>query len=133
MQSYGFAKRRILVVDDDAFIAECTSAVFLREGYETKTAYSAELAIHLIRNWSPELAILDVHLAKMSGVDLAMRIEDDHPDCKFLLFSGAPSSDLLIERAEELGLKCAYLRKPAPPETLLATAHELLKPSLRSL
>lgn len=133
MQSYHEAsKQKVLIVDDDPFISETMSMVFRQHGFDTRIAYSAELALKLVQNWRPELAILDVHLSKMNGVDLATRIRDEYPLCKILLFSGVPANDPLIEEAEQLGLNCAYLRKPAHPETLVTTARELLHPSRQS-
>jgi DNA-binding response OmpR family regulator len=129
MQSYSGSSQRILVVDDHPFISELLSQAFRQQGYDMRTAYSAELALKLIENWQPDLAILDVHLSKMNGIDLAFRIREIHPDCKLLLFSGLSSDDPLIARAQESGLRCAYLSKPAHPDILLTTVRQLLKPS----
>ena len=66
---------RILIVDDERVIADSLAAIFENQGYAARAAYSAEQALEIVAQWSPRLAILDVILPGMSGIDLAILIK----------------------------------------------------------
>ena len=63
---------KVLIVDDEHTIADTLDAIFSASGYETRTSYSAEQALEIVVEWQPDLAILDVVLPKMNGIDLAI-------------------------------------------------------------
>jgi CheY-like chemotaxis protein len=87
---------RVLVVDDEKTTSDTLAVIFSKHGYPARVAYSAEEAIDVIAQWQPQLALLDVNLPKMNGVDLAIALKTSHPNCRVLLFSGYPdASDLL--------------------------------------
>src|SRR5258708_2725364 len=89
--------RKVLVVDDEETIAETLAVIFRNHGYQVRAAYSAEDAIDVIAEWQPNLALLDVNLPKMNGIDLAVALKTSDPLCRVLLFSGYPeTNDLLL-------------------------------------
>jgi DNA-binding response OmpR family regulator len=120
-------RQTILIVDDEPMVTELLSLVFRQDGFETRTAYSAESALDLLKSWSPELAIVDICLARMDGIDFALRLREACPACKLLLFSGRTDSDSLFGEAKRAGLEFASIEKPVQPEVLLAAARRLLK------
>lgn len=120
------ARRRVLVVDDEPTIAHTLAIIFTQAGYEVRTAYSAESAIEMTVNWVPELAILDVFLPGMHGVDLAIRFKGTHPMCRILLFSGQPASADILAQVAEQGHTFEILPKPVYPEVLLRRSATLL-------
>jgi DNA-binding response OmpR family regulator len=81
---------RVLIVDDEKNICESLAAIFTSRGCESKVALSAEQAVEMIAEWQPDLAILDVGLPKMNGIDLAIALTNGHSSCRVLLFSGQP-------------------------------------------
>jgi CheY-like chemotaxis protein len=120
------AKKRVLIVDDEKVITMTLAWIFKGKGYETATAYSAEEAMRLLGEWIPQLAILDVSLPGMNGVDLAIHIRGRCPDCQLLLISGKPDSMEALNRAEGNGHSLELMAKPVPPAVLLDRAAELL-------
>ena len=76
---------RILIVDDERVIADSLAAIFERQGYRARAAYSAEEALQIIAQWPPRLAILDVVLPGMNGIDLALLIKSGYPDIAVML------------------------------------------------
>lgn len=111
--------RRILVVDDEPSITETLSLIFSRHGYEVRTALSAEDAIEVIAAWEPDLAILDVNLPRMNGIDLALVLQANRPSCRLVLFSGHPSTQALMEEAAKKGNMFEILSKPVHPLFML--------------
>ncbi len=111
--------RGILIVDDDPAITETLSAIFEKHGYEARVANSAETAIEIIAHWEPDVAILDVMLPCMNGIDLALVLRANHPACRPVLFSGHYGTQALMEEAAKNGNLFEILTKPVHPLFLL--------------
>jgi DNA-binding response OmpR family regulator len=115
---------KILIVDDEYVITSTLATIFANAGYDARSASSAEEALELIADWYPDLAILDVILPKMNGIDLAILMRAKHPNCRIALFSGqAETSDLLGETSS--GYAFDIVAKPVHPEALLCLAAQL--------
>jgi DNA-binding response OmpR family regulator len=127
MPSLGM-KPKVLVVDDETNIRNSLAAIFTSRGYESKTAFSAEQAVEIIAGWEPDLAIVDVGLPKMNGIDLAIALKNGHPTCRVLLFSGQPNTADLLAQAEANGHLFEIVAKPAHPTVMLNRAAHLLSP-----
>jgi DNA-binding NtrC family response regulator len=121
----GMEKRRVLIVDDESMIADTLVTIFSLSGYEARAAYSAEHALALVELWEPELAIVDVYLPGMNGIDLAMLLELHFPGIKISLFSGQPGAQELLAAA---GRNFEIMAKPVPPGDMLEAASRLLPP-----
>ena len=111
--------RGILIVDDDRAITETLAVIFSKNGYEVRCAHSAEEAIETIAVWEPDLAILDVMLPCMNGIDLAVVLRDNRPLCRLVLFSGHQATQTLVEEAAKKGNMFEILPKPVHPLILL--------------
>jgi CheY-like chemotaxis protein len=80
----------------------------------------------VIAEWRPDLAILDVMLPKMNGIDLAIVIKANYPGCHVLLFSGHANTAMLLEEAGRKGYQFEVLAKPVHPSLMLERASCLL-------
>jgi DNA-binding NtrC family response regulator len=120
---------RVLIIDDAQNVADTLALIFSKEGYDTKVAYSAEQAIEIIAEWVPDLAIVDVVLPRMNGLELAILLKDNHPDCRLLLFSGEEATGELVAGAAKEGNYFEVLAKPVHPVFILETAANLLGPN----
>lgn len=120
-------RAELLVVDDEPAVADTLSLIFGRQGYRVKIAYSSEQALELIRDWQPDLAIVDVCLPGMNGVDFSILLQASYPQCRVLLSSGQPESGDLVAAAAQAGHPFEILAKPVPPEELLVRAAEILR------
>jgi CheY-like chemotaxis protein len=118
--------RRILIVDDEIAIADTLALIFRTQHYEVRVAYSAERAIETLAEWRPDLAILDVILPEMNGIDLAIVIKANYSVCHVLLFSGHANTALLLEEACRKGHQFEVLAKPVHPSVMLERASALL-------
>ncbi len=68
-------KRRILLVDDDMLTLTTIGQVLRQAGYETAEASSGAEALQVELEFSPDLAILDVVMEGMSGIELAQHLQ----------------------------------------------------------
>lgn len=120
----------VLIVDDERVIADTLSTILSRSGFAVLTAYDGKSALELARVVPPELLLTDVMmLPGMNGVDLAMAVANEVPDCKILLFSGNAGTADLLRGAREAGHHFTMLAKPLHPTELLAHVANTLDPS----
>ena len=119
-------KHKVLIIDDEMNVSDTLGLIFTKEDYEARVAYSAEEAIELIAEWSPDLAIIDVMLPGMNGIDFALVLKANHPGCRLLLFSGAHGTAELLAQAAKDGNLFEILAKPLHPTYMLETAAFLL-------
>ena len=131
---------KILIVDDERVVADSLALLFSTRGYETRVAYSAEKAIEIIALWQPNLAIIDVILPQMNGIDLAVVLKANYPACQPILFSGQPETSEILEQMARKGHIFEILAKPVDPAFLLdavaqmrSAASETSTPSPESL
>jgi CheY-like chemotaxis protein len=110
---------RLLIVDDEPIIAGTLNLIFRNAGYDTRAASSAEQALALIEDWQPDLALLDVYLPGMNGIDLAIRLKALLPACRVTLFSGQACTTELLDRARRDGHDLSVVPKPVHPDELL--------------
>jgi len=118
--------RKILVIDDEPTIADTLAVIFSSSGYEARAVYSAEQALETLDQWRPDLAVIDVVLPGMNGIEFAIFLKASYPDCQFLLFSGQPGTSGLLEEAKKKGHLFEILAKPLHPSFMLATVSDML-------
>jgi CheY-like chemotaxis protein len=113
------APRKILIVDDEAAVADSLRLIFSNRGYEVRAVYSAEQAIEVLAEWQPDLAIVDVMLPRMNGIQLASILKSNYPECRILLISGHPGTADLLNDAQQRGNTFEILAKPLHPTFIL--------------
>ncbi len=118
--------RKILIIDDEPTIADTLSVIFASSGYDARAVYSAEQALEMLEEWRPDLAIIDVVLPGMNGIEFAIFLKASYPNCQFLLFSGQPGTSSLLEEAKKKGHLFEILAKPLHPTFMLATVSDML-------
>lgn len=119
------ARKKILIVDDDKSILRIFVRILQKQGYETDIAETGEEAIEKCSNCSYDLALIDVKLPDIDGIDLLKKINLGNPDIVKIMITGFPSIDDGI-KALNSGSQ-AYLVKPVKPEDLLKVIKEKLK------
>ncbi|MET0858675.1 MAG: response regulator [Telluria sp.] len=77
MNSPSNAKRLILLVDDDKLLLHFLAEVLGHAGYETVAAASAAEAIRQVQAREPDLALLDITMPGMSGLELARHLHEN--------------------------------------------------------
>jgi DNA-binding response OmpR family regulator len=121
---------RIFVVDDEHVIASTLAVILNMNGYYTKYFTHPLEALKAAHLDKPDLLISDVSMPDLSGVDLAIQIRAQDPDCKVLLFSGQASTMDLLESARSQGHDFHLILKPVHPTELLAAIGTLQSQAL---
>jgi DNA-binding response OmpR family regulator len=110
---------RILVVDDEAVIAETLAKILRREGFVADFFTHSTTALAWAQTFPPDLLISDVVMPDFSGIELAVQMRQQHPACEILLFSGQAATRDLLQGAKSRGYDFVLLQKPVHPADLL--------------
>jgi DNA-binding response OmpR family regulator len=93
---------KVLLVDDEVeFASTLTERLNLR-GMETHCAFTANDALALSKQHAFDLAVLDVKMPQISGLELASRLGETHPGMKFIFLTGH-TSETTSRRDSEQG------------------------------
>ncbi len=92
MNAPAHSKRLILLVDDDQLLLRFLAEVLGHAGYETVAAASAAEAIRQIEQREPDLALLDISMPGMSGLELARHLHEN-TSVPFMFLSAVGDGD----------------------------------------
>ncbi|GAB6177794.1 sigma-54 dependent transcriptional regulator [Desulfobaculum senezii] len=100
----------ILIVDDDAQLRQSFGRLLEQEGYEVRTAQSAETGIEEVRRQCPDLVIMDVRLPGMTGLEGFQAMHTFEPKLPVIVMTAFGTTETAIE-ATKLGA-FDYVLKP---------------------
>lgn len=112
----------LLVVDDDQEFRDILASHLSRSGFEVRAAGSGEEALTLCERRNFDVAIVDMMMPGMTGLDLLKRLKADHAECEVILLTGEGSIATAVE-AMKLGAY-DYLQKPFSLKELEAIAQK---------
>src|SRR3990170_1290200 len=116
---------RILIVDDDETILKSLTVVLRENGYSVDTAENGREAITKSEKDAYNLALIDIRLPDMDGVQLLTAMKDTTPKMVKIIITGYPSLQNAIEAVNK-GAD-GYIVKPIKMDALLTMIKEHLK------
>ena len=116
---------RILLVDDEQELVETLAERLKIRGIEARWATTGDAAMKLIETENFDLAILDVKIPGMSGIDLHKKMKTKYPGLKFIFMTGHGSQDDYAAGSAETGADY-YLLKPVNIEELMDKMTKLM-------
>jgi len=117
---------RVSVVDDEYLIATTLALVLSSHGFQATVFTDALKALQAARCDPPDLIISEVSMSLLSGIELAIQVRKQCPDCKVLLFSGQPDAADLLANSQANGYSFVVLPKPIHPTQLLTEIRSLV-------
>ncbi|HOX45069.1 MAG TPA: response regulator [Myxococcota bacterium] len=119
------ARKRILIVDDDPAVLEMLKTLLERSGYDVRTAANTIGAGYLLKDFSPDLVVLDIMLpGSLSGDQACDTLRSLCAGIKIVFYSG-----LTEDKLSELGAKHradAVFAKGGRPSALVKAIGRLL-------
>jgi len=115
---------KVLVIEDEAAIREFEVAYLRDAGYETAEATDGQSAVRLFNEYKPDLAIIDINLPKVDGLDVCKTIRSNST-IPILIVTARDSDE-----DEVKGLSTGaddYIKKPFNPNVLVARVRALLR------
>jgi DNA-binding response OmpR family regulator len=116
---------KILVVEDDALVAQTLQRLFTRYSYAVDIAGDAEVALQMLQTFSYHLIVLDVVLPKLDGISLCHKLRVQGIQSPILLLTGQGET-----RQKAIALDAGaddYVVKPFDIEELMARIQALLR------
>lgn len=117
---------RIIIVDDEQELVLTLSERLGFRGIEADWAINGADAIKLVSENRYDLAVLDVKLPGMSGLELKKKIQEIAPEMKFIFVTGHGSQRDFQTGTQEAGAEY-YLIKPVNIDVLIEKMKEVLK------
>ncbi len=113
----------ILIIDDEKPILLVLSRILQKQGYTVDTAETGHAAIEKIKKHSFDVALIDLKLPDVSGIDLLQMFNAEKPYMKKIVLTGdiISEGEVLEEEAD------AVLKKPCKAEDLLRVIKETLQ------
>lgn len=122
---------KLLLADDSITIQKVVELVLADEGFEIKSVNNGEEALHIIRNFKPDIVLADIDMPKINGYQLCEKIKNhsETKDIPVILLSGAfePVDEDLVKQVKADG----YIIKPFESQELLNKINSTINPSAK--
>lgn len=116
---------KVLLVDDEDELVSTLAERLLIRGIEADWATSAEGALIKMSSNRYDIALLDVKMPRISGIELKKKMEEKNPDMKFIFMTGHGSEADFYAGTAEAGSEY-YLVKPVNIEDLISKMKDVI-------
>ena len=124
---------KILLVEDDAILVEMYQAKFELEGHEVRVATNGEECLNILKEFRPELILLDILMPKLNGFHVLKEVKKQ-PEMRqipviLLTNLGQAEVDMNQELAKALGVNDYLIKSHHTPDEVVQKAVKVLKSS----
>ncbi|MFK7925550.1 MAG: response regulator [Bacteroidia bacterium] len=113
--------KKILIVDDEADLRDLLSYNLEKSGYDVIEGANGREAIELINSEQPDLILMDLMMPEMNGIDACKHIRSAQLDSQPIIIFFTARSEYIAKQATQDAGANAYLLKPLPPQSLIAS------------
>ena len=117
-------KAKLLVVDDELIVRDSLDKWFREEGYDVTTAESAQEALTKMGEGRYDLALVDIKMPGVDGVELQKRMHDIDPEMLVIIMTGYASVETAVAALKNGAYD--YVSKPFDPDDMAHTVHNAL-------
>lgn len=115
---------RILVVEDEAIVAEVVERFLRREGYDTMVVCDGKQALSAVKRFLPDLIVLDLMLPEIDGLEVCRQVRSHSETPIIMLTARGEETDKVLG----LGLGADdYVTKPFSPRELIARVRAVMR------
>ena len=111
------SRGRVLIVDDELAVRDSLGRWFAGEGYEIGVAGSGREALAAIQEKKWDLALIDIKMPGMDGMELHKRLRDADPDLIVVIMTGYASVETAVQSLKRGAYD--YITKPIDPDELI--------------
>ena len=116
---------RILVVDDEEIVCLSCQRILSEEGYDVQTRLSGPEALKLLAEEPFDLAIVDLKMPGMDGLEVLQAIKRDYPHVPVIMITGYATVESAVEAMKSGALD--YLPKPFTPDEVAVVVKKALE------
>ncbi len=117
-------KSKLLVVDDELIVRDSLDKWFREEGYEVAAADCAQDALAKMSGNRFDLALVDIKMPGVDGVELQKRMHEIDPDMLVIIMTGYASVETAVTALKNGAYD--YISKPFDPDDMAHTVHNAL-------
>ncbi|MCE9603366.1 MAG: response regulator [Planctomycetia bacterium] len=107
----------LLITDDDSNFRQTLQGLFEHRGFRTYTAGDGEEALEIVRHETVHLALFDMHMPRLTGLETIRRLKEFHIHFPCILLSAEADDELIAEAREAQAFD--VLRKPVSRDRVL--------------
>jgi CheY-like chemotaxis protein len=119
-------RRRVLVVNDDARLADTVRWLLCEHGYDVRVALDGAAAVEALVDWPADLILLDLLMPRLDGWGFLTRRAQDPDLSRAPVLVWSVAADEELEDARRLGASDCLRRTESSPDHLLASVERLL-------
>lgn len=123
------SKLKILLIEDEEALVEVLSTKLDREGYEVKVGFDGEEGYNMIKDFNPDIILLDIVMPKMDGYDVLEKMREEGVKIPVIIISNS-GQPVEIEKTRQLGAVDHLIKtqfNPADVVTMIERYMERLK------
>lgn len=119
--------KKVLIVEDEDALREAFTMIFDIKGFKTAEAANGQIALSVLKEFEPDIIILDIMMPIMSGFEFLEKanLAENYPKTKVLVLSNL-SDEKSVNKAKELGSDEFILKSSVSPATLVETINNIL-------
>jgi DNA-binding NtrC family response regulator len=107
---------KILIVDDELVVRDSLGKWFASEGYTARPTASAREALETIQQMEFDIALIDIKMPGMDGMELQSRLHEADPDLTVIIMTGYASVETAVQALKHGAYD--YITKPVDPDEL---------------
>jgi len=111
--------RRVLIVEDDPQAAKALAGLLRADGYEPVIFHDGQTALQYVRDHPTEIALIDIHLPDISGLDVSQQIRRRHGEGVTIIILSGDSDMVTLRSLPEAGATY-FFSKPVIASNLLS-------------
>jgi DNA-binding response OmpR family regulator len=117
----------ILIVEDDKDLNNAYSIILSNEGHTVESAFDGQEALQKLKNFDPQLILLDLLMPIMGGLEFLERFDlATHSNVKVLIFTNMENSPE-VAKAYDLGAHRCIIKSWTAPHNLARVVGEALE------
>jgi len=120
----------ILIVDDEESVRNSLAGVMRDEGYDVVSAVSGKEGIGLLHETQPSLALLDINMPEMDGIETLRRFKEMRPDMPVIMVTGHGTIETAV-KTTKMGAYDFIVKPPELEPLMLVVKHGLEESRLR--
>ena len=96
--------KKLLIIDDEENLAKSLSVSFKIRGYEVSSAITSADGLKLVKDFNPDILLLDLHLSEgKTGLDVLREAKAIKPDLKVIILTGFGDEEGIEDECFRLG------------------------------
>jgi DNA-binding NtrC family response regulator len=127
----GIVRGRILIIDDDEFTSIECRRILVSNGFSVFVAESGNVALERIRRESFDIALLDIGMPGLPGMEMLKRLKEESPNTAIIVITGQAAFESAVEAIKQGAFD--YLPKPFTTESLAARVERAANSVIRSI